>query len=232
MKLTRIISRLTTVQVLGEPKQQASDFLSFLYQNVGLVLMIVFGCLLTRLVAVSFLKTIYSSQTRRVKWFSVEILLLACSQTTRQLPKLAILFLFFILFSGFKFILVTILCNLIKTDKVVIDTSFLIDEVEKLGSTDKKPIFVEHELDFKLISEAPKDSELDRMFNRILKQKDGFFLLRRRSFGDFFLCLDYLGSQNYFFFTNRLLLVYVLNIVTSFFERVFFNHKSFYETAR
>lgn len=134
---------MTIAQILGEPKQQASDFLAFLYQNVSLVLMIVFGCLLTRLVAVSFLKTIYSNQTKRVKWFSIEILLLACCQATRKLPKLAILF---VCFTIFKFIMVTLLSNTIKTTKVVVDTSFLIDSLEKLENTDKRPIFMGNRL--------------------------------------------------------------------------------------
>lgn len=220
---------MTVAQVLDEPKQQASDFLSFLYQNVNLVLMILFGYLLTLLLAVLFLKTVYSNETRRVKWFSFDILLLASCQATRQLPKLALLFLSFTLF---HFIMVNCLSNMIKTEKVIIDTSFLIDSVEKLESTNKRPIFVEHGSDYRLISEAPIATQLYRLFNRFLKQKDGFYLISRRSFAHFFLCFEYLASQNYFIFLNRISLIYLLNIVTSFFERVFFSHKDFYETVR
>ena len=137
LKLTKEVSRMTAAQVLSEPKQQASDFLSFLYQNLNLVLVMFAGFLLTRLVAILFLKILHSRPTKRL--FSLEILFLTCCQTVKHLPKLSILFLAFALF---RFILVTLLSNCIKTDKIVVDTSFLIDSVEKLEVTNNKPIFV------------------------------------------------------------------------------------------
>lgn len=130
---------MTAAQVLGEPTHQASDFLSFLYQNLTLLLIIVFGYLLNRLVVASLLKSVYSSQTRRITLFALKMLFLTCGQARKLLPKLAILFLSF---AFFKFIMVALLSNTIKTTKVVVDTSFLIDSVEKLESTNKKPIFV------------------------------------------------------------------------------------------
>lgn len=91
---------------------------------------------------------------------------------------------------------------------------------------------LEHGSDYKLISEAPYGSQLYRLFHRSLKQKNGFYLLKRRSIEEFYHCLEYIGSQDSFMFMNRLLLVYVLNIVKSFFNRAFFNDKIFYESVR
>lgn len=132
---------MTAAQVLGEPKQQASDFLSFLYKNLTLLLMIALGSLMARMTAVLILETLHClrGQTRRNNWFSHQVLFLACSQATKKQPNLKILFLSLTLF---KFILIVLLSNSIKTQKVVIETSFLIDSPEKLESTDKKPVFV------------------------------------------------------------------------------------------
>lgn len=206
-------------------KHQPSDFLSFLYQNKDLVIILASGHLLVRLIVFLFMRTVYSKATRRspnLKWLH---------QTYRRieshLSKLTVLFVFLGLFD---FIILTLLINSIKTDKLVIDTSYLIDSQAKLKSTEARPMFFEMESDYRLISEAPEHSQLFRLFHSKFKRKDGFFLVRKESPNqDMFKYLQE-DPKTYYLFMNSLSLHYTAFLASSFFENLFFKPVNYYET--
>lgn len=142
--------------------------------------------------------------------------------------------------------------------KVVMDTGFLVDTQKKLESTNSKPVFVgpfskslaicesqtwekklianliteilEFETDYKTIFEAPKGTQLYKLFNRKIQKPDAFYLLRRSSLFEARLKLLKLSTRDYFFFMSRFPLVYALNLSTSFLSRIFFNRNIYYET--
>lgn len=68
----------------------------------------------------------------------------------------------------------------IKTEKLIVDTTFLIDSIAKLKSTQARPAFFEMDRDYKLVSEAPAGSQLFRLFHSRLKRGNGF--LKKLSF--------------------------------------------------
>lgn len=97
---------MTAGQPLGDLKQQPSDFLSFLYHNKALLIILASGHLLARLTAFLFMRTTYSNTSKRF----------GCLHQTYEriqtrLPKLAV---FFIFLSLFNFINLTLLTNSIK----------------------------------------------------------------------------------------------------------------------
>ena len=131
------LSRMTAAQSLKTTKHKAADFLSFLYNNVPMLAMIAIGYLITRL-AFASIWAVYFPRKRKEKWFPFNLLFLSADHVIKWLPKLSILMLSYAIF---KFIIVNMLRNTIKSDTVVVDTSFLIDSAEKLETTNKRPIF-------------------------------------------------------------------------------------------
>lgn len=98
-------------------------FLSFLYHNITLLVMIASGYLLTRLLAAALWKTVYSNEgakrrewvpfysrerARRDKWFSHKLFYLIFGRSIERRRKMKILFFSFIFF---EFIMVTLLTN-------------------------------------------------------------------------------------------------------------------------
>lgn len=219
---------MTAAQSLKKTtKHKAADFLAFLYQNISLLAMFAIAYLLTRLMIASFWAVMYSRRTGKIKRFPFRLLYLTDDQVMKRLPELAILLLSFALF---QFFAVALLTNSIKTAKVVTDTSFLIDTANKLESTNKKPVFWEYKSDYRLISEAPKGTQLFRMFHQRLQHPDGFFLIKRKSITADMLYLYNLGADEYFLFMSRFPLVCLMNIVSTFLDRVFFNRNVYFES--
>lgn len=216
---------MTAGQSLGNLKQQPSDFLSFLYQNKALLIILASGHLLARLTVFLFVRAAYSQATRRLRsrfeW-PHEIYELAQS----HLSKLAV---FFVFLGLFDFINLTLLTNSIKTDKLLIDTTHLIDSIAKLKSTKARPVFYEIESDYKLVSEAPKGSQLYRFFHRRFERKH-FFLISKESANEDFFKLIETDPRTYYFFMNRLSFIYTAFLGSSLFQHIFFKPINYYET--
>ena len=107
---------MSAAQGLEKLEHHASDFLAFLYQNVLLLVVIAAGYLLTRLAAAIVWKAVLSKNgSGSTRWLPIKPFYLTYGKVVRHLPRLAILFLSF---TFFKFIIVTLLTNTIKTDKV------------------------------------------------------------------------------------------------------------------
>ena len=236
---------MSVAQTVKELKRKPLDFLSFIYQNIALLTMIVSGYL-----AVRFVIACLSVYPKRKKKFPFDLFYLTDRAVMRRLPKVAILVL---TFSWFQFILVSCLTSSIKTTKVVIDTSFLIDSLQKIESTTRKPVFlgelmcpgdsttnffwlpipifseIELESDYKIISGALKGTLLYRLFHRKLERRSNFFLLRTNSLAADMLSI-YKSTDQSFLFMSRFPLSVMLNIVSTFFSRVFFNHHIYYES--
>ena len=211
-------------QSLGPLKQQPSDFLSFLHQNKVLLILLAFGHLMTRLVVFLFMRTAYLNATRsnRFGW-----LYQTYERIEGHLPKLAVLFVFLGLFD---FINLNILCSLIKTDKLVIETTHLVDSLAKVKETKARPVVYEAESDYKQISESPRGSQLFRLFHSRFEQKDGFYLIKKESPDqDLFNLLD-TNPSTYFLFMNRGSLINTAFLGSSFFENLFFKPINYYET--
>lgn len=110
------------------------------------------------------------------------------------------------------------------------DTSNIIDTMVKLESTNKRPIFVEVESDYKLVAEAPNGSQLNRLFHRTFERPNGFYLIRKESASrDLFKILDN-DNDSMYFFMNRFSFLYTMFLGSSFFTYVFFKPVNYYET--
>ena len=104
-------------QALGALKQKPSDFLSFLYQNKMLLLILASGHLLARLIVLLFMRAANLNSTRRPHR-RFDWLYQTFERIERNLSKLAVLFVFLGLFD---FILLTMLTNSIKVGQNDVD---------------------------------------------------------------------------------------------------------------
>ena len=206
-------------------KQQPSDFLSFLYQNKTLLIILASGHLLARLTVFLFMRAAYSNSTRRSNRFGW--LHQTYQQIESHLSNLAVLFVFLGLFD---FINITLLTSSIKTEKLVVDTTQLIDSTAKLKSPQVRPVFFEMESDYKLISEAPEGSQLFNLFHSRFKRKNGFYLIKKESpTTDSFKILEK-NPRTYYFFMERISFAYTAFLGSSFYRRMFFKPVDYYET--
>ena len=126
------------------------------------------------------------------KWKHIIGLISTCGPHHKRVTKLSKLFfiqfyrfsalsLTFVFLNLFLFFNLNFLKNSIKTDKVVIDTSEIIDSNEEMMNTDKTLAF--HYSDLFIFAEAPLESHLKRLYDRkkeneILSSR--VFLLRRK----------------------------------------------------
>ena len=180
---------------------------------------------MARLAVFLFMKSAYSNVTRRSNRF--EWLHRTHRQIGSHLSNLAILFVFLGLFD---FILLAMLINSIKTDKLIIDTTNLVDSIAKIERTKARPVVYQMESDYKLISEAPEKSQLYRLFHGRFEGKHGLYLVRKKSpEKDLFKLLES-DPSTYFFFMNKLSFIYTAFLVSSLFERLFFKPINYYET--
>lgn len=97
-------------------------------------------------------------------------------------------------------------------------------------STKARPVFFEMESDYKLVSEAPENSQLYKLFHSRFKQKNGFYLIRKKSANEDSYKMLELDPATYYFFMNRLSFLYTAFMSSSFFERLFFKPVNYYET--
>ena len=219
---------MAAAQSLGTLNQKPSDFLSFLYQNKALLIILVSGHFLAKLVLILFMRVAHVNTTRRPhRRFDFGWLHQTYWQIESHLSKLAV---FFVFLSLFDFLILTMLTNSIKTDKLLIDTTHLIDSSEKVKDTKARPVFYQMESDYKLVSEAPRDSLLYRLFHRRFERKNGFYLVREESTNEDLFRLLQSDPSTYYLFMDRFPLIYTLFLSSSFFENIFFKPVNYYET--
>ena len=217
---------LTAAQSLGTLRQQPSDFLSFLYPSKTLLIVLASGHLLARLIVLMFVRAANSNATKRSNRFGW--LHQPYRQIKNQLSNLAVLFVFL---GVFDFINLTLWINSIKTNKLIIDTSHLLDSTAKIESTKARPVFYQGESDYKLISEAPKNSQLYHLFHSKFERKNGFYLLRIESIDeDLFKLLLESYQSTFYFFMDRTALVFTIFKGSSLFKNIFFKPVNYYET--
>ena len=181
------ISKITSInpfnvgQMLRKPnKLDESDFSLFLIENICLLVIILIGYFLTVTVNFTFLKLV----KRRCSLHD----LLAINRTRLSSSgsfKIAVLSLAFTFFLFFN---LSILTNMIKTQKVTVSTSEFIDSISKINRTTKTLVTFE-------INSM-------HLFNRLFYRKptDAITSSDYANFDDFYSKLSKRGVDTYFFF--------------------------------
>ena len=205
------ISKITSInpfnvgQMLRKPnKLDESDFSLFLIENICLLVIILIGYFLTVTVNFTFLKLV----KRRCSLHD----LLAINRTRLSSSgsfKIAVLSLAFTFFLFFN---LSILTNMIKTQKVTVSTSEFIDSFSKINRTTKTLVT------FKTSSR--------KLFNRLFKDRkrtDAITSTEYVKFDEYFSKLSEGGIHTYFFFMRDIYFFISIYYVT------LLNNKSTYD---
>lgn len=217
------ISRVTSVntfhvgQILRKPnKLNKSDFSSFLIENVRLLIIILIGYIVILMAIFTLLKLI----RRRCSFYN----LLTINRT--RLGSISFKIDFIILaFSFFLFFNLSILTNMIKTEKVTVSTSEFIDSISKLNKT-TKPL-------------ATVDTNSTNLFYRLLKkskQSDALTVNNYANFDHFISKISKNRFDSYFYFMDEIYffvsVYYVTLLNRSVDHFVFFKPTIYYESFR
>ena len=155
-------------QVLKKPiNLEESDFSSFLFENLNLLSYILIGYLLLFFYGFIFFKKHFPflNPLKKLKIISSKLLFNNHIQLRKLSPKFAYILLFFNLF---LFILIQLLTNFIKTDKVTLNTDELIDSNDKILSNSK--ILYTRIENLRQFSHFPESSLLFKLMKRKKEQ--------------------------------------------------------------
>ena len=132
MPKTQFAAPYQVSQFLNKPNTQKTDVSSFLYNNLGVLLIILLGYLAVKLSTFLFLKL---SNPNHNFAKNLKLILLKMFSINRNLTfKLALLFLSLDLFLFFNF---NFLRGTIKTDSVTVNTNEIIDSISQLMNNEK-----------------------------------------------------------------------------------------------
>ena len=194
------ISKVTSIypfnigQMLKKPnKLNESDFSSFFIENIRLLVIILIGFILNVTAKFVLLKLIKRK-------FSLYNLLTTNESTlgslSFKLGSIALAFSFFLFFN------LNILTNLIKTEKVTVDTSEFIDSVSKLNRTTKTLI----------AWDTNKMNTFYRLFKK-RKKNDALVVYDYGSFGNYISKLSIHDLDSYFYFMDTFFFVFLVHKV-------------------
>lgn len=203
MEITKTIfsEPYQVIQFLTKPSElPKADCLSFIFQNLSLLLMIVVGYLcLIILVHLFFLYFSYRFRRwKKIKINAMQYLNLTLTEKRFLSPKIAFFYLFY---SIFLFIILFLLTTSIKSDTVVINTDEFINSNAKFTETNATLVY--NKLDNHLFINAPKGTIF---FDYDLKEAKS----RKRSRlldQEFVKITNAINFDDYFFFgrSNQLL---------------------------
>ena len=155
-------------QILKKPVNlEESDFSSFLFENLNLLSYILIGYFLLFFFGFICFKKLFPflNPLKKLKLISSKLLFNNHIQLRKLSPKFAYILLFFNLF---LFILIQLLTNFIKTDKVTLNTDELIDTNEKILSNSK--ILYTRIENLRQFSHFPESSLLFKLVKRKKEQ--------------------------------------------------------------
>ena len=204
-------------QMLRKPnKLNESDFSLFFIENMRLVVIILIGFCLTVTAKFTLLKFI----NRKCSLY--DLLMINGNRLNTISFKLGSITLAFSLFLFFN---LNILKNMIKTQKVTVDTSEFIDSISKLNRTNKTPITFR------------KDSMA--LFYRLFKkrkQNDSLVVLDYANFSDFVSHISKRELDSYFYLMSELfffLFVYYITQLNRSVDHIaFFKPTIYFESLR
>ena len=204
-------------QILRKPnKFNKLDFSSFLIENIGLMVIILIGYFFILMAIFTLLKLI------KQRYSLYYLLTIDGSRLSSISFKISILLL---TFSIFLFFNLSILTNMIKTQKVIVSTSEFIDSISKLNKTTKTLVTMHQ--------------SFTNLFYRLLKKSkrnDSLSIASLVDFEGFYSKISKKGFDFYFYFMREIyffLLVYyvtLLNRSVDYF--VFFKPTIYFESLR
>ena len=213
-----------TSQFLNKPTTQKTDFSSFLYNNLGVLLIILLGYLAVKLSTFLFLKL---SNPNHNFAKNLKLILLKMFSINRNLKfKLALLFLSLDLFLFFNF---NFLSGTIKTDSVTVNTNEIIDSISQLMNNDKT-LYLHYGGEF-LLKNAPENSFLKKMYDKKAKQNTIYIFQPSKNIGLINDLID-TGLDSFLFFGTSLGLTYYSSIFSHYANKnlvVFMKPRNFYE---
>lgn len=199
-------------QVLNKPNNlENSDLSSFLFENINVLVYILIGYLLLFVSSFVFLKKVLPKyRSFKISKLFLNKLLFLDSNQLRQLScEIALIFIFF---SLFLFIVTNILSNLIKTNKVVVNTDEFIDSIEKLFTTKKSFTFQPEDLPY--FNRTSKSSFLYKFYHKKIERENRFVSLDDQTKFRQFMMNNKLNSL--FFFMKQSGMLIVLAFISPF----------------
>ena len=208
-------------QFLNKPTAQKNDVSSFLYNNLGVLLIILLGYLAVKLSTFLFLKL---SNPNHNFAKNLKLILLKMFSINQNLTfKLALLFLSLDLFLFFNF---NFLRGTIKTDSVTVNTNEIIDSISQLMNNDKTIVL--HYDDEFLLKNAPENSFLKKMYDKKAKQNMVYII---QQITDSINKFKDTGLDSYLLFGYELGIIYFSSILSNYADNlvVFMKSRIFYE---
>lgn len=191
-------------------KLQNSDFISFLFENMHILLIILFSYLFVILTCLSFFN--FSSPNYRIvskKSFLVfDLFFIDLNKLMLLSLKIYLLFLLFVIFNK---IFGNLISNYIQVEKVVVDRNALIDSVKKLTTTEKTMVFFEHN---EILTAAPDGSLLRRLYQKMKKEKKIYAINQRYSVKSWIKKASIEDPASFFFFIDRNNLLFTLKSIS------------------
>ena len=218
------ISKLTSIdtfnvgQILRKSnKLNESDFSLFFIENIRLLIIILIGFVLTVTAKLTLFKLVKRRYTGLHNLLTINRTRFG-SGTSFKTAVLSLAFSFFLFFN------LSILTNLIKTEKVTVDTSEFIDSISKLNRTTKTLI--------------AWDTNSTNVFYRLFKkpkQADALTAFDYANVDDFVSKVSKRELDFYFYFINEIYFIYLVYYVTlnrSADYIAFFKQTIYFETLR
>lgn len=189
--------------LIKEPnKLDKSDFLSFFINNTSLLIALLIGYCLTKLLIYLYF-VFFEEQFNFLALFSINL---------RERPKLSKISIVILFFNLFLLIVLSLLSNSIKTEKLIVKTDKFIDSFDELDKTSKiLTLFGSQTRNFK---NAQYSSFIQQFYEKKRKKNELFFI-SSKNFNQFIELQNKLlnGPTDYLFFMDEIRL---LSTVRSF----------------
>ena len=186
---------------LNKPNAEKTDFSSFLYNNLNLLLIMLIGYLLIKLSALIFSKLSYHQSLLK----NLKLVLLRAFNINQRASIIGLLILSLNLFMFFS---LTFLRGTIKTDSVIVNTTQLTDSSNKIINNDKTLVIVYYEEI--VLSDAPSKSFLKKLYDK--KKKENLIFVIRQGFNaNNLIKFINQGLTNYLIFADDVTLIFLLS---------------------
>ena len=191
---------------LNEPNLKNTDFSSFLYNNFGILTIILLGYLLVKLSTFVFLKL----SNRNHSFFeNLKLVLFRIFRINQNVSStLGLLFLSLNLFLFFN---LTLLSGTIKTESVVVNTTDLLDSIDKIMNTDRI-LIINYDAE-NILSDAPGNSFLKKLYDKKTKANE-ICVIKQTSKTDTFKKIVNHGLDNYLIFGGDIISIQILAVLS------------------
>ena len=208
LQITKTLAS-STFQVgnfLNGPSTEKTDFSSFLYNNLNLLLIIAIGYLLIKLSTLIFLKlSCHNSFVKNLRFTLSKIF-----GTNQRASIIGLLILSLNLFVFFN---LNFLTGSIQTESVIVNTTQLLDSTDKIMNNDKTLVILYFEE--RILSDATSNSFLKKLYDK--KQKENSIFVIRQSFNANNLNkFIHQGLTNFLIFSDDSTLIFFLTFFSDF----------------